>query len=360
MSMMKPAGESRVRSRLDDDRWDAVSRRDRQADGLFVYAVKTTGVYCRPSCAAKRALRKNVRFFAAAEEAERAGFRACKRCQPRLNASFTLHASAIATACRLIAGAAKSPGVAALAQAAGMSPSHFQRVFKSVTGMTPAAYTSANRAERMRRALSNGARPTAAVYSVGYGSTSRFYERATEVLGMSTARYRAGGRGERVLFAVGACSLGHVLVAATQRGVCAISMGDDPGALVQELERRFNHAELVGGDGAFDELVGRVMVFVEQPAKGLDLPLDIRGTAFQHRVWQALRKIPAGATRSYSEVAEAIGSASSQRAVAAVCGANTVAVAIPCHRVVRRDRSISGYRWGVERKMRLIEAERRD
>lgn len=342
-----------------DPRWNAVVTRDRRADGLFFYAVKTTGVYCRPSCAARLARPQNVSFHDTREDAERAGFRPCKRCKPDQRSLAERNAAKVTEACRIIEEAENVLSLGELACRVGMSSYHFHRTFKAATGLTPREYAAGRRAGRVRDTLEDNGSVTAAIMDAGYNSSSRFYERVDEVLGMTPSDYRAGGVNTVIRFAVGECSLGSILVAQTERGVCAILLGDDPAALVQDLQDRFTHAELVGGDAGFEALVAHVVGFVEAPAIGLDLPLDVRGTAFQQRVWQALREIPVGATESYTEVAERIGAPSAARAVARACAANTLAVAIPCHRVVRRDGGLSGYRWGVERKRMLLERESR-
>jgi AraC family transcriptional regulator of adaptative response/methylated-DNA-[protein]-cysteine methyltransferase len=344
---------------FDDDeaRWQAVVRRDRSADGAFYYSVRTTGVYCRPSCAARQPRRENVRFHATRESAERAGFRPCRRCRPA-EAGLARHRDAVARASRLIETAAEPPGLAELARAAGLSPYHFHRVFKMITGVTPKQYSSAHRSQRVRDELARGSSVTGAVHGAGFQSSGRFYESAAGRLGMTPSAYRAGGAGTTIRFAVGECSLGSVLVAASDRGVCAILLGDDPDALARDLQERFPAAHFVGGDREFDRWVARVVGLVEQPARGLDLPLDIRGTAFQVRVWEALRSIPPGSTASYRDIAGRIGRPTATRAVAQACAANPLAVAIPCHRVVRTDESLSGYRWGVERKAELLRRER--
>ena len=341
----------------DEARWSAVVRRDRQADGTFYYGVGTTGVYCRPSCASRLARRDHVSFHETSDAAERAGFRPCKRCRPNGPALEAQHAAAVAAACRLIETAEQAPGLEELAQAAGLSRFHFHRVFTEATGLTPKAYASAHRARRLRRALHRGDRVTDAIYAAGFGSSSRFYGSTAASLGMSPAAFRSGGRGTTIRFAVGECSLGSVLVAATDKGVCAILLGDDPDALVHDLQDRFPRAELVSGDETFNRLVATVVGFVEQPDRGLGLPLHVRGTAFQQRVWQALRDIPPGETVSYGELARQVGHPRAVRAVAQACGSNVLAVAIPCHRVVRLDGAPSGYRWGVERKRALLERE---
>lgn len=343
----------------EDPRWQAVRSRDSRADGRFFFSVRTTGVYCRPSCAARLPRRENVAFHATTADAEAAGFRPCKRCRPTEPPRAEREAAAIANACRLIETAETPPDLATLADAAGMSPYHFHRVFKAHTGVTPKAFAGARRAERVRGDLRRSGSVTAAIFDAGYGSSNRFYAEADDILGMSPKRFRDGGAMETIRFAVGASSLGAILVAATQSGVCAILIGDDPDALARDLQDRFPKAKIIGADQAFEAWVAKVVGLVEAPEIGLDLPLDIRGTAFQRRVWEALRRIPVGATTSYAEVAEAIGAPTSVRAVAQACGANALAVAIPCHRVVRRDGDPSGYRWGVERKKALLAREAR-
>ncbi len=341
----------------DDARWVAVTRRDVAADGQFVYSVRSTGVYCRPSCGSRLALRANVAFHADPAAAERAGFRACKRCKPNAASVQAEQAAAVAAACRCIEAAETPPSLDELATQAGWSRYHFHRVFKAHTGLTPRDYAQAQRQRRVREQLPASPTVTDAIYGAGYGSNSRFYETAGQVLGMQPHRFRAGGRGEAVRFALGQCSLGAILVAATARGVCAILLGDDPEALLRDLQDRFPRAQLLGGDAGFERWVAEVVGLVESPRLGTTLPLDVRGTAFQQRVWQALREIPPGQTASYAEVAERIGHPAAVRAVAQACAANPLAVAIPCHRVVRRDGGLSGYRWGVERKQALLERE---
>ena len=340
-----------------DPRWGSVLARDAKADGTFYYSVKTTGVYCRPSCAARTARPENVQFHATREDAERAGFRPCKRCKPEQASLAERNAVKIAEACRLIEGSDEVPKLDELAKSAGMSAYHFHRVFKTITGLTPKEYAVGDRGGRMRSKLKASGTVTEAIYEAGYNSNGRFYERSDELLGMTPSNYRRGGALAEIHFAVGECSLGSILVAKSERGVCAIFLGDDPEALAQELQDRFPRANLIGGDKEFEQLVAKVVGFVEAPAIGLDLPLDLRGTAFQQRVWQALQQIPSGSTASYTEIANRIGLPKSARAVAQACGANPVAVAIPCHRVVRHDGEISGYRWGVERKQALLERE---
>ncbi len=342
-----------------DARWAAVVARDPQAEGKFYYSVKTTGVYCRPTCAARLAKPENVRFFETSKEAEDAGFRPCKRCKPEQELQADPHAAIIAEACRFIEESEESPNLEQLANHAGLSLYHFHRVFKSITGLTPKKYAAAHRAKRVRETLDRSRTVTEAIYDAGYNSSARFYETSNEVLGMTPSNYRAGGASTEIRFAVGECSLGAILVASSERGVCAILLGDDADALTRDLQNRFPRANLIGGDEEFEQLVSKVVGFVEAPALGLDLPLDVRGTAFQQRVWQALQKVPVGSTASYADIANRIGSPKSVRAVAQACGANALAVAIPCHRVVRNDGALSGYRWGVERKRALLEREAR-
>ncbi|VAV97930.1 Methylphosphotriester-DNA--protein-cysteine S-methyltransferase (EC 2.1.1.n11) / ADA regulatory protein / Methylated-DNA--protein-cysteine methyltransferase [hydrothermal vent metagenome] len=341
----------------ENDRWTAIVDRNADADDHFYYSVKTTGVYCRPSCAARLALRKNVAFHLTCKDAENAGFRPCKRCRPDEVALAGRQVKAITIACRLIEEAEEAPKLDVLAKAVSMSPYHFHRIFKRVTGMTPKAYATAHRASRIRNELPQSNSVTEAIYGAGYNSNGRFYATSSKTLGMTPSKYRSGGTGETIQFAVGECGLGSILVAASTTGICAILLGDSPDILAQDLQDRFPSASLEGGDKHFEQWVARVVGFVEAPQLGLDLPLDIRGTAFQQRVWQALCDIPIGSTASYAQVARAIGSPKAARAIARACGANAIAIAIPCHRVVRNDGSISGYRWGVERKRQLLEQE---
>jgi AraC family transcriptional regulator, regulatory protein of adaptative response / methylated-DNA-[protein]-cysteine methyltransferase len=341
----------------DEARWAAVQARDGAADGVFYYSVRSTGVYCRPSCGARPALRKNVAFHASCAEAEAAGFRPCLRCQPDQPPLAERHALAVARACRLIEGAEDEPNLDQLAAAAGMSRFHFHRTFKAHTGITPKAYWMAQRAQRVQGALAGSGSVTDAIYAAGFNSSGRFYASAPQVLGMTATRWRDGGEGEAIRFAIGASTLGAILVAATDKGICAILMGDDPAQLARDLQDRFPKAELEGADARFGETVAKVVGLVEAPQLGLDLPLDVRGTAFQQRVWQALREIPSGQTVSYAALAARLGMPKGARAIAGACAANPVAVAIPCHRVVRNDGGLSGYRWGVERKQALLQRE---
>ncbi len=336
-----------------DARWDAVVHRRRDADGRFVYAVTTTGVYCRPSCAARTPRPENVRFFAGGGDAVKAGFRACRRCKPEGDG----RAGMIAAACRAIETAGEEPQLDDLARTAGLSPFHFHRVFKAATGLTPKAYAKAHRRRRVREELGKGGTVTAALYDAGFGSNGRFYAETDAMLGMTPKRFKAGGADTEIRFAVGETTLGPILVAESDRGIVAVTLGDDPDGLVRELQDRFPRARLIGGDTAFEARVARVVGAVEKPGTGMDLPLDIRGTVFQQRVWAALRRIPPGETVTYAELAERIGDPKAVRAVAGACAANSLAVLIPCHRVIRTDGSLSGYRWGVDRKRDLLARE---
>lgn len=342
---------------LADPRWKAVLARDAAADGRFYYSVKTTGVYCRPSCGARRPKPENVAFHPSRAAAEKAGFRACKRCKPDTVSVEEKNATRIERACRIIDAAENAPTLEWLAKKVGMSPYHFHRQFKQLTGMTPKVYATAQREQRLRAGLRKSRSVTEAVLNAGYNTPARFYEKSKSALGMKASDYRAGGINARIRFALGKCSLGAILVAQSEKGLCAISLGDDPEALVHELQDRFPQAELVGGDRKFEKLVAQVVGFVEAPHMGLQLPLDLRGTAFQQRVWQALQKIPPGKTLSYATLAKRLGMPKAVRAVAGACAANTIAVAIPCHRVIRTDGKLSGYRWGVERKQSLLKQE---
>ncbi len=354
-----PKTTGRIKKHFTDEesRWQAVVSREPAADGEFFYSVRTTGVYCRPTCASRLALRKNVRFYTTCEDAEKAGFRPCKRCKPTGKSVIAHHAAAVAQACRAIEDADEMPRLDELADSVGMSRYHFHRVFKKQTGLTPKAYAAAHRSRRVRHELTQSPTVTGAIYGAGFNSNSRFYEASKGMLGMTPKAFQTGGSGTIIRFAVGESWLGSILVAASDKGICAILLGDNPDELVHDLEDRFPEAQILGGDADFEQLVARVVGFVQMPSIGLDLPLDIRGTAFQQRVWEALRQIPTGSTASYAEIAAKIGQPKSTRAVAQACAANALAVAIPCHRVVRTDGSLSGYRWGVERKGKLLRRE---
>ncbi|MDD0972816.1 bifunctional DNA-binding transcriptional regulator/O6-methylguanine-DNA methyltransferase Ada [Pseudomonas fontis] len=341
-----------------DPRWQAVQARDPAADALFVYAVRTTGVYCRPSSPSRLPRLENVEFFATAEQAEAAGYRPSRRQGGDQSRVAEQHAAQVTRACKLIESAEAEPSLNQIAAHVNMSPYHFHRVFKAATGLTPKAYATAHRARKVRSRLKQAESITDALYEAGYNSNSRFYEASDGLLGMTPGAYRAGGANTDIRFAIGQCSLGAILVAQSARGICAILLGDDPQPLLQDLQDKFPKANFIGADADFEQLIAKVVGFIEAPAIGLDLPLDLRGTAFQERVWQALRSIPAGNTASYAEIAERIGAPRAVRAVAQACAANSLAVAIPCHRVVRSDGNLSGYRWGVERKQQLLERER--
>lgn len=341
----------------DDERWLAVAGREPESAGRFFYSVRTTGVFCRPTCGSRLPRRENVAFHLTAAEATAAGFRPCRRCNPTGEPLAAEWAEAVTRSCRVIEAAGSPLSTPELAREAAMSTSHFQRVFKQVTGLTPKAYAQAVRSARVREDLRRQGTVTDAVYRAGFNSSSRFYEGSSQALGMTPGSYRSGGAGLTIRFAVAECSLGAILVAATGIGVCAVLMDGHPALLSAELRRRFPRAELVAGDGTFAGWVAAVVALVENPRSEFELPLDIRGTAFQHLVWQALRQIPVGSTASYSEIAQRIGRPRAARAVAGACAANAVAVVIPCHRVVRSDESISGYRWGVERKRELLRRE---
>ncbi len=338
-----------------DPRWAALLARDPNADAQFVYGVRSTGVYGRPSSPNRMPKPENVEFFDSAEQAKAAGYRASQRAARDATQVAQQHAALVAEACKRIESSEQPPSLHELAQAAGLSPHHFHRVFKAATGITPKAYANAHRTQSVRtRLASKRGSVTDAIFDAGFNANSRFYEHADAMLGMKPTQYLAGGLDARIEFALGQCSLGAILVARSARGICAISLGDDADALLRGLQDRFPRAELVGGDVGFEGLVAQVVGMIEAPKLGLDLPLDVRGTAFQQRVWQAMRQIPMGETASYAQVAARIGSPKSVRAVAQACAANTLAVAIPCHRVVRSDGALSGYRWGVERKRALL------
>jgi AraC family transcriptional regulator, regulatory protein of adaptative response / methylated-DNA-[protein]-cysteine methyltransferase len=339
----------------DETRWQAVLARDPAAERRFVYAVSTTGVYCRPTCPSRRPRRANIRFFADGASAERAGFRACRRCRP---GTPDPQAEAVRRACDLIERSEKPPSLAEMAGAAGLSPSHFHRVFRRTLGVTPREYAAMQRAQRLQRDLAGGAPVAEAIYGAGFGSGSRVYEHADATLGMTPATYRRGGEGMLIRHAVVASELGPVIVAATERGVCMIEFGDTQDELVGRLGARFPKARLEPADEALRAWVEAVADYVRAPSRGIRLPVDMLGTAFQQRVWTALAEIPVGTTLGYAELAARIGSPKAVRAVAGACAANPVALAVPCHRVVGKDGSLTGYRWGTERKRALIEGER--
>lgn len=352
---MKPLNDAT----LDESRWLAVETRDNRKDAEFVFAVRTTGIFCRPSCSARHPLRKNVLFFAGSADAQAAGFRPCKRCQPDKLAPELQRAERVTQACRIIETSNSPLTLNELASQVAMSPFHFHRLFKSVTGLTPNAWQKALRTQRLREQLAQGETVTRAVFDAGFQSGSNFYQQANAALGMTARQYRQGGELATVRFVVGTCRLGEFLVAESLRGICAILLGDTPEQLINELETLFPNASLVANDPAFAARVALVVSVLEQPERDFGLPLDIQGTAFQRQVWQALRAIPAGETVSYQDIAARIGKPKAVRAVAGACAANKLAVIIPCHRVVRNDGALSGYRWGVERKRQLLDIEAR-
>lgn len=342
----------------DDDRWEALRKRDLRAYGAFVYGVLTTGVYCRPACASRLPNRENVRFFGNSRDAEQAGFRPCRRCRPEAPEGEQPPVRTVLEACKRIDEAAEPPSLKELATAACLSVFHFQRLFKKIVGVTPKQYAIEKRANRIRERLTKGATVTEAMYDAGFGSSSRFYEKATSTLGMKPTTYKNGAQDVLIRFAVVPCFLGLVLVAATERGICAIDFGDTAKSLEENLRRRFPKAVFQDPDPQFAATIGEVLAFLENPRPGrLGLPLDVQGTAFQRRVWLTLQQIPAGDTVSYAEVASRVGKPKAARATARACAANPLAVAIPCHRVVRGDGQLGGYRWGLERKRVLLERE---
>ena len=349
--------------RFDEDAcWTAIIQRDRGAAEAFLFGVLTTGIFCRPICPSRRPKRENLRLFVDAGEARKAGFRPCKRCKPEEAGELSAGTKIVRDACRRIDEAEDFPKVEDLAVAAGISAAHMNRLFHKVTGLSPKAYMAGLKAGRIRDALPDASSVTEALYEAGYGSSSRFYEEADDVLGMSPRDYKAGGKGAIIHYAFGQSWLGLTLVAATERGICAILFGDSEDGLRSELAGIFHHAEIGLAGEDFSRRLADVLAAIEQPELSRHLPLDIRGTVFQRRIWTALRDIPIGTTASYKEIAERVGEPKAVRAVARACAANKLAVAVPCHRVVRSDGSISGYRWGAERKQKLLarEAGRRD
>ncbi|MXV44425.1 bifunctional DNA-binding transcriptional regulator/O6-methylguanine-DNA methyltransferase Ada [Saccharibacter sp. 17.LH.SD] len=337
-----------------DPRWARIITRDKRADGSLWYSVSTTGVYCRPSCPSRMANPKNVTLHDTLESAQATGCRPCKRCHPNGCSPDAITIALIEQACRQIETSEEIPSLQALAASVRRSPSHFHRLFKAQTGLTPKAYANAHRARKVRDGLSHGAKITDILYEAGFNSNGRFYGQSSAMLGMTPNHYKKGGLNEVLHFAVAQCSLGAILVASSERGVASILLGDDPERLVRDLQDQFPKAELIGAHADYEQKVAHVIGFIEAPNTGLNLPLDVRGTAFQQRVWQALRDIPAGKTESYADIARRIGQPTATRAVAGACAANPIAVAIPCHRVIRQDGSLSGYRWGVERKRHLL------
>jgi AraC family transcriptional regulator of adaptative response/methylated-DNA-[protein]-cysteine methyltransferase len=339
--------------------WRAVQERDARSDGVFVFAVRSTGIYCRPSCPARRPGREQVRFFPDAPVAEAAGFRACRRCRPGEAHDGDSRAELVHRVCRWIEAQDGVPWTLDdLGRETGVSPWHLHRTFKAVVGITPRQYADTCRLKRLKQGLREEKDVTEALYEAGYGSSSRLYERAADQLGMTPGTYRRGGRNTRLGYATTSCALGRLLVAASDQGVCAVSLGESDAELVDALRREFPEAEIQPEPARLGQWVDLLLRHLEGREPCLDLPLDVRATAFQRRVWEALRTIPAGSTRSYAEIARSLGQPGAARAVGRACGANPVALVIPCHRAVREDGSLAGYRWGVERKQRLIERER--
>jgi len=338
--------------------WQAVLTRDKGSDGMFVYGVRSTGIYCRPSCPSRRPRREQVVFFPLPEAAERDGFRSCRRCDPRQAMAGDPQAELVQRVCRSIESRLGDPvTLGELGAQVGLSPYHLQRVFKRITGVTPRQYADARRLGQFKARLKEGASVTNAMYDAGYGSSSRLYERASAQLGMTPATYRRGGRGMRINYAIVDCPLGCLLVAATERGLCSISLGDDESALEAAFLSEYPAAEVHRDGSPLSAWVSALVSHLNGQRPHLELPLDVQATAFQWRVWEKLRAIPYGSTRSYGEVAQAIGRPTAVRAVARACATNPVALVIPCHRVIREDRSLGGYRWGLERKKALLAQE---
>lgn len=356
-----PKDATSVEYRTDATRWRAVAERAAAADGAFVFAVRTTGIYCRPSCPSRRAKRANVHFFATCEDAERAGFRACRRCHPRRVTAEGPLAAAVADACRRLAESPERgvPRLAELARTAGYSPAHFHRGFKRIVGVTPRAYAEAHRVRVLRTGLAAGRDVTSSIVDAGFASPSRVYEGKGRALGMTPGAFRRRGDAEAIRYATARTSLGWLLVAATERGVCAIELGDSRVALERDLRAQFTAARRVDVDPDLATHLAKVIGYIDAPGSGLTLPLDVRGTAFQHRVWQALRALPPGTRTTYGEVAATIGAPNSVRAVARAIATNPVALAIPCHRVVAKGGALAGYRWGVKRKAAMLDREAR-
>jgi AraC family transcriptional regulator, regulatory protein of adaptative response / methylated-DNA-[protein]-cysteine methyltransferase len=345
----------------DETLWRAVLKRDTRFDGEFFFAVRSTGIYCRPSCPARRPRREQVVFFRIPEAAEGAGFRSCRRCRPRSAAITDPQVEMIRRVCRYIeANVEESPTLEELGAAAGVSAFHLQRVFKRIAGITPRKYAEALRLSQFKSSVKKGASVTQAMYDSGYSSSSRLYERAAHQLGMTPANYRLGGKGMRINYTIANCSLGRLLVAATEKGICAVRLGDSDAELESNFLREYPAAEVHRDDQTMSIRVDQILSHLEGRKPHLDLPLDVQATAFQRIVWDKLREIPYGETRSYGDIARAIRRPTATRAVARACATNPVALVIPCHRVVREDKSLGGYRWGIDRKRKLLERESRD
>jgi AraC family transcriptional regulator, regulatory protein of adaptative response / methylated-DNA-[protein]-cysteine methyltransferase len=362
MMMMNP---SNLDLSLADAYWQAVLNKDAKQDGKFFFAVRTTGIYCRPSCASRTPKRTNVLFFATPAMAREAGFRACKRCNPDGFSQRELQIQMILKACRLIEQSEQRIGLEQLSKKVGLSSYHFHRLFKQVTGVTPYDYHKARQISRVGSALRENTSITEALYDAGFSSSSRFYENTRSILGMKPTTFKNGGVGESIRYCIHACALGMVLVAATQRGICCIEFGDDSNELAAKLRQLFPHAQLEVSDYAFDAWLTKLLKYLDKKQKNsrdaLDLPLDVRGTAFQQQVWAALQDIPLGETRSYAEVARGVGKPKAIRAVASACASNQLAVVIPCHRVLHSGadpaHNPGAYRWGVARKLALLKSE---
>lgn len=340
-------------------KWRAVVAKDARFDGQFVFAVSSTKIYCRPSCPSRRPKRERVSFFQLPEAAEQAGFRACRRCHPRNASAKDLQVELVRRVCRLLEHAeVETTTLAALSEQTGVSSFHLQRTFKKVMGVTPRQYAFASRVSRFKGGAQAGKSIATAMYDAGFGSSSRLYEQAGSQLGMTPATYGKGGRGATINYAIVKCSLGRLLVAMTSKGVCSVKLGDSESALEADLKREFPAAEFQRDEKRLSQAVQAVVDHLEGRAPHIDLPLDIQATAFQRQVWEQLRTIPSGQTSSYSEVAKAIGQQKAVRAVARACATNPVALVIPCHRVIREDKSLGGYRWGLDRKKRLLETEK--
>ena len=348
------------RYETDEARWQAVRDKEADAAHAFYYGVRTTGVFCIAGCSSRRPNPDNVVFFDTVADALAQDYRPCKRCRPDDTAHADIASRRIVAACRAIETAQTPPSLAELAGGAELSPAYFQRLFKEQVGVSPKVYAQAVRDERVRRALTSGASVTQAVFDAGYGSASRFHERSAAALGMTATRYKAGGAGLKIRYALAQSHLGPLLAGFTDLGVCAILFGDTPDELIHDLRQRFHAAHISPGGSDLDGRVARLVAFIESPTCEPSLPLDIQGTAFQQRVWKALQNIPPGQTRTYTDVAQAIGQPNAARAVAKACADNPLAVAVPCHRVLRKDGSLAGYRWGLERKAALLERERED
>lgn len=359
MASSKRNDHETIRGRDDEVFWQAVQARDPRFDGRIFFGVRSTGIYCRPSCPARRPRREQVVFFRIPEAAEQAGFRSCRRCRPRIAATADPQVKMVRQACRYIENHIESqPTLDALSAHTGVSAYHLQRVFKRVTGITPRQYAEACRLSRFKSRVKKGESVTEAMYDAGYGSSSRLYERAPSQLGMTPASYRSGGKGSRISYTTASCSLGRLLVAATEKGVCAVRLGDSDAALEADLMNEYPAADVQRHDEALNKSVEQILNHLNGARPHLDLPLDVQATAFQWGVWEKLREIPYGSTRSYSDIAKAIGRPTATRAVARAIATNPVALVVPCHRVIREDKSLGGYRWGIERKQALLDRER--